>query len=163
MTAPLFYFFAGLALISALSVLFSPKPTRALLSLIVTMFSLAMIYLLLGAEFVAMVHLIVYAGAVLVLFLFVIMLQGTGAKDIPFFARFSIGQILTSILTGGAFLFAVFFIIKSLALPASTGVDGSIETIGRMIFHQYLIPFELTSFLLLLGILGAVSLAKEDA
>ena len=83
----LFYFFAGLAVLSALSVIFSPRPTRALLSLIVTMFALAVLYLLLGAPFVAMVHLIVYAGAVLVLFLFVIMLQGVGATEIPFWAR----------------------------------------------------------------------------
>ena len=158
----LFYFCAGLAVLSALNVIFSPKPARALLSLIVTMFSLAVIYVLLGAPFIAMVHMIVYAGAVLVLFLFVIMLQGTGAKEIPFFARFPKIQILAAILTGLFFLGGILGVIRQFALSAPNGVDGSIEAIGRLLFQNYLLPFELTSLLLLLGVLGAVSLAKED-
>ena len=158
----LFYFFSGLAVLSALSVILAPRPTRALLSLIVTMFSLSVLYLLLGAPFVAMVNLIVYAGAVLVLFLFVIMLQGIGATDIPFLTRFHKGHLLIAFLLTFAFLGGILTLLKQLVPVPSTTVDGSIEAIGRLLFRDYLIPFELTSLLLLLGVFAAVSLAQGD-
>ncbi len=158
----LFYIFSALAVLSAFFVIFSPRPARALLSLIVTMFCLSVIYLLLGAPFVAMVHLIVYAGAVLVLFLFVIMLQGIGASEIPFWSRFKFSHLVLAFLTAAAILGGIFSILKQTLPVSEGGVDGSIEAIGRLLFHRYLIPFELTSFLLLLGVLAAVSLAKEQ-
>ena len=142
MTTALFYFFGGLAVLSALSVILAPKPARALLSLIVTMFCLAALYLLLGAPFVAMVHLIVYAGAVLVLFLFVIMLQGVGATDIPFWARFPKGQLLTAFTVVFAFLGGTFLVLKQTVPVRAVSVDGSIEAVGRLLFRDYLIPFE---------------------
>ena len=158
----LFYFFSALAVLSALSVILSSRPTRALLSLIVTMFCLSVLYLLLGAPFVAMVHLIVYAGAVLVLFLFVIMLQGVGATDIRFSKRFHPSHLFFAFLAGLALLKGLFTALKKIVPVQSTLIDGSIEAIGRLLFHDYLIPFELTSFLLLLGVLAAVSLAKGE-
>ena len=162
MTSALFYFFSGLAVLSALSVILAPRPTRALLSLIVTLFSLSVLYLLLGAPFVAMVNLIIYAGAVLVLFLFVIMLQGIGAADIPFFARFHKSHLFLAFAAASALLGGIFSVLKKIVPVQSTLVDGSIEAIGRLLFHDYLVPFELTSFLLLLGVLAAVSLVKES-
>ena len=158
----LFYFFSGLAILSAFSVIFAPRPTRALLSLIVTMLSLSVLYLLLGAPFVAMVNLIVYAGAVLVLFLFVIMLQGIGAIDIPFWTRFPKIHLFLAVILALALLGGTLTVLKQIVPVQSTVVDGSIEAIGRLLFHDYLIPFELTSFLLLLGVLAAVSLAKGE-
>src|SRR5690349_3085591 len=98
-----FYFFSGVTVLSALAVILLNSPTRALLSLIVTMFSLSVLYLLLGAPFVAMVHLIVYAGAVLVLFLFVIMLQGIGAEEISLKNRFHAGYLFISFFTAITF------------------------------------------------------------
>lgn len=161
-TTFLFYFFAALAVLSAFSVIFAPRPARALLSLIVTMFCLSVLYLLLGAPFVAMVHLIVYAGAVLVLFLFVIMMQGVGAIDTPFFARFPKLHLVLGLITVIALLAGSLAILKQVVPVQSTRVDGSIAGIGRLLFRDYLIPFELTSFLLLLGVLAAVSLAKGE-
>ncbi len=158
----IFYSFSGIAILSALSVIFSSKPTRALLSLIVTMFCLSVLYLLLGAPFVAMAHLIVYAGAVLVLFLFVIMLQGIGATSTPFWTRFHKGHLFAALLTAILLLAGLLALLKKIAPLQSTLVDGSIEAVGRLLFHQYLIPFELTSFLLLLGVLAAVSLVKGE-
>ena len=100
----LFYLFSALAVGSALLVIAVPKPTRALLSLIVTMFCLSVLYLLLGAFFVAMANLIVYAGAILVLFLFVIMLQGIGAREVPLANRFKLSYLLSAAGVAVAFL-----------------------------------------------------------
>lgn len=158
----LFYLFSAVAILSAIAVIASKRPTRALLSLIVTMFALAIIYLQLGAPFVAMTHLIVYAGAVLVLFLFVIMLQGVGAQEPGVFQRFSAGQIFLSVLTGAGFLALLVRTISSKALPAAAGVAGTVEAVGQSLLTNYLLPFELTSFLLLIGVFAAVSLAKKD-
>lgn len=158
----LFYFFSAVAVLSALSVIAHPKPTRALLSLIVTLFALAVIYVLLGASFVAMVHLIVYAGAVLVLFLFVIMLQGIGAVEIPLKNRFSPGHLFLFLLAAIGFAALLVCGFLKLDLPPALTVQGSIESVGSLLFRDYLIPFELTSILLLIGIFAAVSLAKKD-
>lgn len=158
----LFYFFSGLALVSALFVITLPRPTRSLLSLIVTMFSLSVLYVLLGAYFVAMAHLIVYAGAVLVLFLFVIMLQGLGARDIALRERFHKAYLGLASFVGIAFFITTAFLLKGVLLPGSRGIEGTVETLGNTLFRNYLLPFELTSFLLLLGVFAAVALAKKE-
>ena len=164
MEAFLFYFFSGLAVAGALSVIFQSKPTHALLSLIVTMFSLAVLFILLGAYFVAMVHLIVYAGAVLVLFLFVIMLQGTGAEELPLNKRFSPGHVFFSGAAAAAFLgLLVFILLKNMPSALTSGFAGDTHTFGISLFQDYLLPFELTSLLLLIGVFAAVSLAKPDS
>ena len=158
----LFYFFSGLAILSAVCVIVLPKPTRALLSLIVTMLSLAVLFILLQAYFVAMTHIIVYAGAVLVLFLFVIMLQGVGAKDIPFKDRFHAGYLFLSSFVGITFLITTVFLAASFLFPTPRGVQGTVETVGQSLFQNFLLPFELTSVLLLLGVFAAVTLVKKD-
>lgn len=158
----LFYFFSAVAILSALCVITHSKPTRALLSLIVTMFALSVIYLLLGAAFVAMVHLIVYAGAVLVLFLFVIMLQGIGAVEIPLKNRFLPSHLFLFLVTAIGFTAVLICGFLKLKFPAAATGQGSIESVGLLLFQDYLIPFELTSVLLLIGIFAAVSLAKKD-
>ena len=159
----LFYLFSGIAILSALYVILAPKPTRALLSLITTMFSLAVLYLLLGAPFVAMAHLIVYAGAVLVLFLFVIMLQGIGAVDIPLKDRFHKGYLFCASFVGVAFLILTGLLFSSTVLRASAGITlWPVEALGQTLFDEYLLPFELISILLLVGVLAAVTLAKKE-
>ena len=162
MTPYLFYFFAIISVLIALFVITAPKPTRALLSLIVSMFALAVIYLLLGAFFVAMAHIIVYAGAVLVLFLFVIMLQGTGARELPLGERFGKIHILMASIAAAAFL-ALLVSVVGKGVPAqSVGYVGTTEIFGSKLFQDYLLPFELTSLLLLVGVFAAVTLAKKD-
>lgn len=161
MTVFLFYLCSVIAVLSAAGVILHPQPTRALLSLIVTMFALAVLYLLLGAPFLAMVNLIVYAGAVLVLFLFVIMLLGVGAKDAPLKERFPLIHILFSLVIGGAFIAALAFLLRG-GKQTLTAFEGTVELIGRRLFTQYLLPFELIALLLLVGIFAAISLAKKD-
>ena len=162
MTHFLFYFFAAICVVCALSVITAPRPTRALLSLILCMFSLAVIYLLLGAHFVALAHIVVYAGAVLVLFLFVVMLQGTGAMELSLFSRFNKAHVLLacfSVATFAVLLLSV--LIKSAQSPA-LGYKGTTEAFGMTLFREYLLPFELTSLLLLIGVFAAITLAKKD-
>ena len=162
MVSLLFYGFSAVAVLGAILVITLPKPAHALLALVAVMFALAGLFLLLGAPFVAMVHLIVYAGAVLVLFLFVIMLEGIGAKDTPLSHRFrKIYLGLASFVTV-AFLTTLLFIGVRLVFPASRSVQGTVESFGGMLFHHYWLPFELTSLLLLLGVFAALSLAKQE-
>lgn len=158
----LFYFFSGLAVLSALVVILHPKPTRSLLALIVTMTALSIIYLVLGAYFVAVAQLIVYAGAVLVLFLFVIMLQGVGATDIPLFKRFHPVLTAAMALSGIAFAAVVILAVVSIPYTKVLGVQGSLEAVGRSLFTDFLLPFELTAVLLLLSVFAAVALAKDS-
>jgi len=109
-----------------------------------------------------MVHLIIYAGAILVLFLFVIMLLGIRATDLPLTQRFKISHILTGgAVSVGLFLFII-TIIKDTHIPKVQGVIGSVEAVAISIFGDFLLPFELVSILIIVGIFAAVSLAKED-
>lgn len=138
------------------------QPVRALLSLIVTMISLSVLYLSLGAPFVAMVNLIVYAGAVLVLFLFAIMLQGIGAREIDLGKRFHPAFIPGVILTISFFDFGFLKLIRRFPELHFQDVAGSARQVGKTLFTQYLLPFELVSILLILAILAAVALAKRE-
>ena len=158
----LFYLFSSIALLSAVFVITLSKPTRALLSLIVTMFSLSVLYLLLGAPFVAMANLIVYAGAVLVLFLFVIMLQGIGSKEVPLGQRFKLPYLLTAGLASLVFLIVLTRLLSTSGPSQFQHFSASVVQFGEVLFKNYLLPFELTSLLLLLGVFAAVSLAKKE-
>ena len=158
----LFYAFSTLTIGSALAVILHPKPTRALLLLIITMVGLSALYLLLGAYFISIAQIIVYAGAVLVLFLFVIMLQGIGAKDLPVLKRFHPVFLGVALAVSIAFAVLLIQILTSQSFPALRGVQGTVQNIGRSLFRDFLLPFELTSVLLLLGVFAAVALAKKE-
>ncbi len=158
----LFYLFSGIALLSAVLVITLSRPTRALLSLIVALFSLSALYLLLDAAFVAMANLIVYAGAVLVLFLFVIMLQGIGAREAPLIGRFRLSYLWGAGLAGVAFLTLLIRLLGASGFQKSKIFSESIAQFGETLFKNYLLPFELASLLLLLGVCAAVSLVKKE-
>lgn len=164
MDALLFLLFAFIAVASAISLVMQSHPISSALSLVGVMGALAVLYLLLGAEFIAAAQMIVYAGAIMVLFIFVIMLLNAGREQ-----RGGKSRIVKWF---GIPIFAVFigligFIIQS-RLPSSTGVTfGSFTSasgleIGRALFTQYLLPFEATSILILIAILGAVVLARKE-
>lgn len=156
----LFYPFAFASILGALGVITLRKPTHALLSLMVTMFSLAVLFLLLKAYFVAMVHLVVYAGAVLVLFLFVIMMLGMGAREPGIGENFRKGYLVLSFFVPTAFLGFLLYLAGSLKSTWLHPAEGSPETLGMLLFTHYLLPFELVSFLLLIGVFAAVALAS---
>jgi len=162
MESLLFYSFSALSVLSALSVVLVKKPTRALLSLVVTMVALSGLYLLLGAYFIAIAQIIVYAGAVLVLFLFVIMLQGVAAEDIPLLKRFPLRYIILFLAAGGVFIALLTVVFSRINFPALRVPEGTLEAVGRSLFTDFLLPFELTAVLLLLSVFAAVALAKKD-
>jgi NADH-quinone oxidoreductase subunit J len=164
MDAILFLLFAFVAVVSAVSLVVQTHPIASALSLVGVMGALAALYLLLGAEFIAAAQMIVYAGAIMVLFVFVIMLLNAGSE-----MRGSRSRIVKWF---GIPLFTLFigllsFIIQS-RLPQSKGVTfGAFTTatgleIGRALFTQYLLPFEVTSILILVAIIGAVVLARKE-
>ena len=156
-----FWIFSTIAVASALSILFVRRPTRALLALLLSMLCLTVLYTLLHAYFVAIVHLIVYAGAVLVLFLFVIMLQGLGVTTLPLFERFHLSHLLLTFTAGIFFTALLTFVFFKSKLPELQDSHGTVENLGKVLFTHYLLPFELVSILILIGIFAAVAFAKK--
>lgn len=159
----LFLFFAALAVGCALNLVLQTHPISSALSLIGVMGSLAVLYLLLGGEFLAAVQLIVYAGAIMVLFVFVIMLLNAGAEKRPSkkVLRTAVALPLLFTLAGiGAFLAAT-QVPRTEMVRFGAFTAGPYE-IGRALFTTYLLPFEVTSILILIAILGAVVLARKE-
>jgi NADH-quinone oxidoreductase subunit J len=159
-----FLLFAAIAVISAVSVVLQRHPIASALSLIGVMGSLAVLYLQLGAEFIAMAQIIVYAGAVMVLFIFVIMLLNAGAEVRR--GRSWTAQVLgiPAIL---AFVALIGFFIER-GFPDAGFVKfgnfagGSAQSVGYALFTSYLLPFEVTSVLILVAIVGAIVLARKE-
>jgi len=161
----LFFIFAAVAVAAAINLLLQKHPINSALSLIVVMGALAVLYLLLGAEFVAAVQLIVYAGAIMVLFVFTIMLLNAGVEE-----RTPGSTVATLIgVPGVSVLVGLSIFAFARGRISNTGYaigefHASTQDIGRLLFQDYLLPFEVTSVLVLIGIMGAVVLAKrEDA
>ena len=164
MTALIFIIFAGLAVFCGINLVVQTHPIASALSLIGVMGSLAVLYLQLGGEFIAAAQVIVYAGAIMVLFVFVIMLLNAGAEATTFqvsrFVRY-LGAILLA-----AFLGLISLIIQA-TLPKTEGVvfgvwQGTTLDVGRKLFTAYLLPFEVTSVLILIAIVGAIVLARKE-
>ncbi len=160
----LFFICAIIAIFCAFNLVLQTHPISSALSLIGVMASLAVLYLLLGAEFLAMAQIIVYGGAVMVLFIFVIMLLNAGTEKSSNKSWFAQIAGLPLLL---AFVALIAFLIKS-ALPGLTEVQfgswtgGTAYNIGHLLFTQYLLPFEVISILILIAILGAVVLARKE-
>ena len=159
-----FFILAALCVIGALSLILQKHPIHSALSLIVVMVSLAGLYLLLGAEFVAAVQIIVYGGAIMVLFVFVIMLLNASPEEHTDFSKLAKygGLPLALALTG---LLAAAMIQHGGATGNAGGTDitlASTTKISEMLFSTFVYPFELTSFLILIAIMGALVLAQRE-
>jgi NADH-quinone oxidoreductase subunit J len=164
----LFFVFAGLCLAGAINLLLQSHPINSALSLIVVMTSLAVLYLLLGAEFLAAAQVIVYAGAIMVLFTFVVMLLNAGREERTLGSRAAktIGfPAVTAIL---AVIATVILHAQGLGVARlSNGLTDvkdqtNLELLGAVLFTKLLLPFEVTSVLILIAILGAVALARHN-
>jgi NADH-quinone oxidoreductase subunit J len=157
----LFLAFGAVCVAGAVNLLAQRHPINSALSLVVVMGSLAVEYLLLGAEFVAAVQVIVYAGAIMVLFVFVIMLLNAGEEErtrgSKVAMRFGVpGMLVGSILIGWV------LIERGSGTAVSAGaLPGAPRVIGWLLFHDFLLPFEVTSILVLIAIMGAVVLASH--
>ncbi|TDI83539.1 MAG: NADH-quinone oxidoreductase subunit J [Caldithrix sp.] len=158
----LFFFFAAVAIASGIMMIVHRNPIYCALFLILTLFAVAGLYVLLNAPFIAAVHIIVYAGAIMVLFLFVIMLldlKSETSRQRPG----GLPRILSIIMSGVLLAELVLFLrsgTENLPLVEGDLKIGSTKEIGNLLFTEYLFPFEITSVLLLSSIIGSVILAR---
>jgi len=162
-TPVFFYALSGLAILSAILVITRRNPVHSAFSLIITLLSLAGLYLMLYAPFVAGVQIILYAGGIMVLFLFVIMLVNLerAQKEEQFNRQWSVG-IVASLVLGLLFIFA--YARGSSIFPAnpvSLPEPSNTQQLSLALFRSYLLPFEVASLLLLVAIVGAVVMAKK--
>jgi NADH-quinone oxidoreductase subunit J len=155
----LFLVFAAICIAGAVNLLIQRHPISSALSLVVVMAALAAEYLLLGAEFVAAVQVIVYAGAVMVLFVFVIMLLNAGEEERSKGSHVALIIGVPGILAGG--LLTAWVLLKQSGDVSIGALPGPPKTIGTLLFHDFLLPFEVTSVLILIAIMGAVVLANR--
>jgi len=163
LTQYLFFILSFMALYGALMVLISKKPIHSVLYLTMTFFTLAGHYILLNAQFLAVVHVIVYSGAIMVLFLFTVMLLNLNIEGQ--FSKTALWRI-TAAVAGGLLFITFIGSLKSFALtspidPHLTQI-GLVKNLGKVLFSQYLLPFEFSSLLFLAAMVGAVMFGKKD-
>jgi len=162
----LFFIFASTSIGSGIMVITRRNPVSSALYLVLNFFSLAGIYLTLNAQFIAVIQILVYAGAIMVLFLFVIMLLNLGDEE-RLAEKISYAKMAGVGLSVGVFLEIVYIVgFSAGALPpgdiAHGAAIGTIEAVGSVLFTSYLFPIEIVAILLLAAVIGAVILAKKN-
>jgi len=160
----LFYVVAFLSIFFSLLVIFAKNPVHSVLYLIVTFFTFTIHYILLNAQFLAMVNFIVYMGAIMVLFLFVLMLLNLNKESEPLKPNL---LKVAGVVAGICLLVTLAGSLKALSVSEPVVLQnanlGLVKNLGKVLFNQFLLPFELSSLLLLSAMVGAVLLAKKEA
>ncbi len=156
----LFYFLSFLAVLSAIMVVFSKSPVHSVLYLIITFFCIGGHYVLLNAQFLAVVHIIVYAGAIMVLFLYVLMLLNLNKESEPHKSNL---LKVTAVIIGGLMLIVLIGSLKGTEQMMIEQVSdvGMVKNLGNVMFKDFLLPFEIVSILLLASMVGAVMIGKR--
>lgn len=159
----LFYFLSAIMIISALAVVFSKNPINSVIYLIVCFIAMAGHYILLNAQFLAVVHIIVYTGAIMVLFLFVIMLLNLNKAIIPQKSRVT---RIAAVITGGIFFLVLLAATRqtfeiNARFPFADNI-GLVSNIGMTLFHEFLLPFEISSVLFISAMVGAIMFGKKE-
>jgi NADH-quinone oxidoreductase subunit J len=158
-----FLVLSALCIGGALLVIFSKNPIYSVLFLILTFFSIAGHYILMNAQFLAIVHIVVYSGAIMVLFLFVIMLLNLNKEAEP---KLSLIMKLAGIIAGSLLLLTIFGAMKGMTIQVSENTTltdiGLVKPLGKVLFTEFLLPFEVSSVLFLSAMIGAVMLGKKD-
>ena len=162
MTLYAFYFLSFLAVLSAIMVVFSRNPVHSVLYLVITFFSVGGHYLLLSAEFLFAVHLIVYAGAIMVLFLYVIMLLNLNKETEPHKAPI---HKLAAVISGGLLMLVLVAALRGAeagqtALVANAEI-GLVKNLGKMLFNEFILPIEILSVLFLASMVVDVMMGKD--
>jgi NADH-quinone oxidoreductase subunit J len=161
-----FYMFAALSVAGALLVITHKNPVSSAVSLVLTLFSTAVLFVLLLAHFVSAIQILVYAGAIMVLFLFTVMFLNLRPEALRFDAgnmAFKVSVFLVVLLFTGYFASMAFneaFSGQGASAAPPEGF-GTVEGVGRLLFNDYLLPFELTSVLIVAAIIGVVAIAKR--
>jgi NADH-quinone oxidoreductase subunit J len=162
-----FFYFAGVIVLTSVLVVALRNPVYSALSLLIMFFHVAGLYVTLHAEFLAAVQVIVYAGAILVLYLFVVMLLNLKREE-RYHAQFVVGVLLSLTLLTEVGLLLLRGGLSGASVSADhlrqegSGVSGNTETIGEVLYSTYLFPFEVASLILLVAMIGAIILAKRD-
>jgi len=164
-TAILFWFLSALAIVGALMVVVSKNPVHSILYLIITFFAISGHYVLLNAQFIAIVNIIVYAGAIMVLFLFVVMLMNLNAESEPPQKKRYLH--FAGIIAGCSLMLVLVAALKSSntsteLIQMKDGDVGLISNLGRVLFTEYVFPFEISSVLFLSAMIGAVVISKKE-
>ncbi|MEP7141283.1 MAG: NADH-quinone oxidoreductase subunit J [Ferruginibacter sp.] len=162
----LFWFLSVLTLGGAAMVVASKSPVHSILYLIVTFFAISGHYILLNAQFLAIVNIIVYAGAIMVLFLFVVMLMNLNADSEP--PQKNKWLLYIGAIAGGSLLLVIVAALKQTAtttqmVQMNSGNVGLIKNLGMILFTDYVFPFEISSVLFLSAMIGAVVISKKEA
>jgi NADH-quinone oxidoreductase subunit J len=163
MSQYVFLFLSLLSVLCALSVIFARNPIHSVLYLILCFFSIAGHYVLLNAQFLAIVHIIVYSGAIMVLFLFTVMLlnlNSTTEAHKPIAVKFA------AVLSGGALMLVLLASFKTAEVHVAAGPAdmkmGLVKNLGQVLFKEFVLPFEISSILFIAAMVGAVILAKKE-
>lgn len=163
MGTSVFYFVAALSIIFSLMVIFSKNPIHSVLYLILTFFTFTVHYVLLNAQFLAVVNFIVYMGAIMVLFLFVLMLLNLNKENEP--NKSALVKIL-GVIAGGCLAVTLVGSFKAVAINSPLELQnpglGLVKNLGKELFGPFMLPFELSSILLLAAMVGAVLLTKKE-
>jgi NADH-quinone oxidoreductase subunit J len=161
----LFIIFGLICVAGAVNLLAQRHPINSALSLVVVMASLALIYLLLGAEFVAAIQVIVYAGAIMVLFVFVIMLLNAGVEERSAGSKIALLLGVPGVIVAGCLV--GWIMVSNNRQLGGVSISptnfGATQNIARLLFRDFLLPFEITSILILIAIMGAVVLGRRSS
>ncbi len=162
--AIVFYILSAIAITGALFTVFSRNPVYSVLSLIVTFFAIAGHYFLMNTQFLATVHIIVYTGAIMVLFLYVIMMLNLNKEVEP---NKPLLSKVAAVVSGGSLMLVLIIALKDSANMKMSGTTdetiGSIESLGKVLYSTaYVLPFEVSAILFLAGMVGAVMLGKKE-
>ena len=159
----LFYLVSAIALLSAGYFVIGRNPLYAILSLIVTFFSIAALYILMNAQFLGIIQIIVYAGAIMVLFLYILMMLNLNKEDES--KKHNVNKIF-GFLAAGILFVGMIGAYKGLGGQTIAGdIDYSVgltKNLGQLLFNEYVLPFEFASILILAGIVGSVLIGKKD-
>ena len=158
-----FYILSAIAIVCALMVVLSKNPVHSVLYLVTCFFAFSGHYILMNAQFLAVVNIIVYAGAIMVLFLFVVMMLNLNKQN--HLDKSNVAR-LASVIGAGALLLIIVASVKSAELDilgvTQLGELGTVQAIGKELFSTYLLPFEISSVLLFSAIVGAILLGKKE-
>lgn len=159
----IFYFVAFLTLFFSVMTILTKNPVHSVLYLVITFFTISVHYILLNAQFLAVVNFIVYMGAIMVLFLFVLMLLNMNKENEPLQSGLVKGM---GVVAGMCFIITLLGSLKVLEVSAPVEIIdpeiGLVRNLGKVLFSDFLLPFEISSLLLLTAMIGAVLLAKKD-
>jgi NADH-quinone oxidoreductase subunit J len=162
-TQILFWFLSALAVFSAIMVVTRKNPVFSVLYLIITFFAISGHYVLMNAQFLAIVNIIVYAGAIMVLFLFVLMLVNLNKESEPHKSKY---MLWSGAIAGGLFLFVMIAALQTSSPTMVKGIGngdiGLIQNLGKALFNEYVVPFEISSILFLSAMVGAIVIGKRD-